>query len=151
VTDKDGRYVLRFGPGMAFVRNDRRSTGIQAATISAHKPGYFEKNLGRQGNLAMADEPPAGADIEGYAGVVLPGQPKELDFVLVQAVKASGVLIDENGKPLSEYRMSLTGAELPPSSSALASGGKTDQNGRFEFHDIPTGYRFQILIEPPKA
>jgi hypothetical protein len=33
----------------------------------------------------------------------------------------------------------------------VLASGKTDDNGRFSFTDIPGGYRYQILIEPPKA
>lgn len=82
-TDKEGRYVLRFGPGIHVLRNGRWTAGFQAATISAHKPGYAEQNPGRDGNLAMADEPPA-EELEGFRGVVLPGRPYALNFVLVK-------------------------------------------------------------------
>jgi beta-lactamase regulating signal transducer with metallopeptidase domain/biopolymer transport protein ExbD len=149
-TDKAGRYVLRFGPGMLIQRKGGWRAGFQAATISVHKPGYFERNLGRDGNLAMADEPPA-EEGKGYVGVVLPGRPYSLNFVLVgAAARMSATLVGQDGKPLAGYRVSLTGSDLPPSSSVLASG-KTDDNGRFSFTDIPSGYRYQILIEPPKA
>jgi Tol biopolymer transport system component len=151
LTGSDGRYVLRFGPGMALMRGGRSTVGLQAATISAHRQGYFEKDLGRHGNLAMSDERPEPDDFKGFADVVLPGQPKQLDFVMVSAVRAAGTLVDADGKPLGGYRMSLTGELLPPSSGVLKSG-TTDSAGRFEFRDIPDGpYKFQILVEPPKA
>jgi hypothetical protein len=152
-TDADGRYELRFGPGIFMPKENK--VQLQAATISVHRPGYFEKNLHRQGDR-LAAYTLEGVEFPVWGkkdkdAVFLPGEPKEINFVMLPAAKASGTLVDEDGKPLTGYRMSLTGDELPPSSSALASGGKTDENGRFEFRDIPTGYRFQILIEPPKA
>jgi biopolymer transport protein ExbD len=150
-TGRDGRYVLRFGPGIAISRNGRPAVGLQAATISASKPGYFEKDLGRHGNLAMTDDAELAKDAKDFAAVVLPNQPKELVFVMQSSARATGTLLDAQGKPLAGYRISLTGSELPPSSSALASGGKTDEKGRFEFRDIPRGYHFQILVEPPVA
>jgi hypothetical protein len=55
--------------------------GLKAATISIHKPGYIERNLGRDGNLPMSDEPPA-EQVNGYRRVVLPGKPFEINFVL---------------------------------------------------------------------
>jgi beta-lactamase regulating signal transducer with metallopeptidase domain/biopolymer transport protein ExbD len=150
-TADDGRYVLRFGPGMAVMRNGKWGVGFQVATISPRLTGYFEKELGRHGNLAMTDDPALENEPNGYSGVVVPGKPKELNFVMIQAVQASGTLVDANDKPLAGYRIHLTGPDLPPSSSVLASGGPTDDAGRFQFHDIPAGYRYQILVEPPRA
>jgi hypothetical protein len=58
------------------------------------KPGFVEKNLSRDGNLVMADEPPA-EEVKGYAGVVPPGQPYTLNFVLVGSpAKMSATLVE---------------------------------------------------------
>ncbi len=150
-TDTEGSYKLLFEG--AIPRFNKNPVTLQAATISVHKPGFFERNLHRQGDRLAAysldgvEFPEWGK--KNKDAVFLPGEPKEINFVMLPAAKASGTLVNKHGKALAGYRMSLTGADLPPSSSALASGGKTDENGRFEFRDIPTGYRYQILIEPP--
>src|SRR5687768_14841007 len=49
-TKPDGSFELPFGPG--FWSSD--GEGLQAATISAHKDGWFETNLYRQGDLIAA-------------------------------------------------------------------------------------------------
>jgi hypothetical protein len=60
ISDGQGRYLLRFGPGMLMKidKTGKCGAGVQAAIVSARKSGYAEKNLGRQGNLHMADEIP---------------------------------------------------------------------------------------------
>lgn len=56
VSGADGSYELRFGPGV----HTKNFEGVQAATISVHKPGYFETNLYRQGDLVAAHKKPEG-------------------------------------------------------------------------------------------
>ena len=55
-TRPDGTFELPFGPG--FWPTD--GEGLQAATISAHKDGWFETNLYRQGDLVAAFKLPKG-------------------------------------------------------------------------------------------
>ena len=50
---EDGRYELNFGPGILIA--SQKGATLQAATISAIKPGYFEENLNRQGGCLAAD------------------------------------------------------------------------------------------------
>jgi beta-lactamase regulating signal transducer with metallopeptidase domain/thiol-disulfide isomerase/thioredoxin len=60
VTDERGRYALRFGPGILLATADdenRLGVGRQAATIAPRLEGWYEVNLHRQGNLAMAEKP----------------------------------------------------------------------------------------------
>lgn len=79
----DGRYTLRFRGGIKSMGlNGRWHEGLQAAIVTAQKEGYSEKNLGRQGKLAMADEMPANP-VEWAKAVVVPGRPVEVDFVMV--------------------------------------------------------------------
>jgi len=147
-TGADGEYRFDFSPGL------RSTDGIelQVATISARKPGYFEKNLSRQGDLLMARRQPE--DEIGWGkktkdDVILPGQTRRLDFVMLPAARLAGTLIDQDNRPLAGYGVSLTGEELPPSSSVIASV-KTDDKGRFSIAEIPTMFAFQILVEPAK-
>ncbi|MHC4181271.1 MAG: carboxypeptidase-like regulatory domain-containing protein, partial [Planctomycetota bacterium] len=149
VTDKEGKYTLRFGPGMR-VRNDATGTrraGIQAATISASKEGHTEKNLYRQGDLLMGDKLPEEGD--HYYGdrdrVVVPGKPRRLDFVMVPALSLEGEVVDERGKPIADKQLWIQGEKMRPSSSVLA-GGKTDHQGRFRFEGVPPNYPWWFSI-----
>ncbi|MEZ6093867.1 MAG: M56 family metallopeptidase [Pirellulaceae bacterium] len=148
-TNEDGVYVLNFGPGIF----TEEKTALQAATISVRKDGFFEQNLGRQGDKLAAYQMPEGEI--GWGGkkpddIFLPGQPKQIDFVLDHATTFRGQVRSDNGQPAVGYRVSLTGDELPPSSSVLAQV-RTGESGEFEIANIPTGFAFQVLIERPKA
>ena len=147
-TDAEGRYEFQFGPGISIGNNDVQ---LQFATISVRKPGFFEKNLSRQGDLLMARKLPEKLTWERRTNdeIILPGQPRKVDFVLLPAARLAGTLIDESGKPLVGYGVSLTGKDLPPSASVIGST-KTDAKGHFELTEIPTAFKYQILIEPAK-
>ncbi len=131
VTDEAGRYTLYFKPG--FVGHE---VLLQAATISARKPSFYEANLYRQGNLAMTGKPPRPEDVAHYAGVVLPDQPYELNFVMHPAARIEGELVDERGKPLSGQTLWLNANERYPSTSVLATI-QTDETGRFTVETVP--------------
>ena len=77
--------------------------------------------------------------------VFLPGKPLELNFVMRPSGRVAGRLVDERIDPSPDYSVALNGAELPPSSSVVASV-KTDEQGRFAIEDIPTTYRFQFEV-----
>lgn len=144
-TDEKGRYVLGFHPSMR-----GGGQGMQAATIYAVKDGYFELNLCRQGDCVAAMEKP-----ESFPGennpwgaseerLFLPGEVKELNFQMAPAANLKGVLTDARG-PLAERKIYVTGADLPPSSNVWDST-KTDDEGRFQFADLPTAFGFEILV-----
>ena len=144
-TQADGTFELWFGPGF----HSTDSVKLQAATISPRKEGWFEANLHRQGDLLAAFQMPSGEIGWGdrtKEHIILPGHPKKLKFVMRPAAQISGTLTDDNGKPLSNKRIGVTGPRLPPSSSVFAET-KTDENGRFEFKNLPTGYKLQIYTE----
>jgi hypothetical protein len=154
-TNEQGAYDLRFGPGILMMNPDD-PVSIQAATISPHKPGYFEENLHRQGDLYMAYRPPQPEDWPGWLRpehsdqpfepdcFVLPGQPRSVDFVMVPAAQVRGRLLDGAGQPVTQTYVSLSGDELPPSSSAVASV-KTDEDGAFTLAEVPTkSYWFSV-------
>jgi protocatechuate 3,4-dioxygenase beta subunit len=140
-TDQLGRYVLRFGPGMVTKNEDTGQwrAGVQAASIFASKPGLAEKNLGRQGDLLMADSLPDKESEWDPKKIILPGKPYRLDFILVPAAAINGRFLDEQGQPLPGQRIDLTGDELPPSSSVAAST-ETDDKGCFQFPDVTPGF-----------
>jgi protocatechuate 3,4-dioxygenase beta subunit len=141
VTGPDGRYTLRPMPGMHYWDEQKEEwhAGVQAATIFAHKHGYYEADLCRQGGLLMADDPRDRGATRGptTAGVLVPKEPYRLDFVMVPAAAVKGRLVDQAGQPVVGTYVSLKGDELPPSSSALASV-KTDDEGRFTISSVPS-------------
>jgi len=68
---------------------------VRAAGLA---PGYFEKNLNRQGELLLFREEPL-PDSPWYARraqVVLPGQPRKLDFVMLPAAAVEEQAHDPN-------------------------------------------------------
>ncbi|UCD50292.1 MAG: carboxypeptidase regulatory-like domain-containing protein [Phycisphaerales bacterium] len=89
ITDTQGRYRLRFGPGMLFTDKKVHPLGVgfQNALITVRKPGFREANQCRHGRLAMAETVPDPARMKNstYAGVVLPNTAFHLDFVLLPA------------------------------------------------------------------
>jgi hypothetical protein len=148
-TDEAGRYRLVFEPGVYYERGlGNEAAGFQEALITVSKGGYFEKNLGRQGDLAMTDDPPATTRPEAgrYAGVVRAGTPYELNFVLAKGARVEGTLLDREGKPWAGQYVYLTGPDLPPNATVGASG-KTDGEGRFKFSVVPTGYAWSFMFK----
>lgn len=147
-TDAQGRYEFQFTPGISLANDDVQ---LQFATIAVRKPGFFEKNLSRQGDLLMARKLPEKLTWERRTNddIILPGQPRKLDFVLLPAARLAGTVIDESDKSLVGYSVSLTGKDLPPSASVIGST-KTDEKGHFELTEIPTTFKYQILVEPAK-
>ena len=141
ITGPDGRYTLRPMPGIHYWDEQKEEwhAGVQAATIFAHKHGYYEANLCRQGGLLMADDSRDRGATWGptTAGVLVPKEPYRLDFVMVPAAVVKRRLVDETGRPVPAKYVSLEGDELPPSSSALASV-KTDDDGRFTISSVPS-------------
>ena len=147
-SDKDGKFELNFGPGI-WTKNQE---GVQAATISVHKDGWFETNLYRQGDLLAAHKLPDGEIGWGKKtaeDVVLPGKPKTLKFILKPAASISGTLSDADGKPISGIRVGITGDELRPSTSIFAEV-KTDEKGGFKFSELPTTFKLKIYFETKK-
>jgi hypothetical protein len=149
VTDADGYYDLRFGPGL--LSSDAIS--VQVATISVQLAGYFEQNLHRQGDCWAALETPGPAvqwPGKTDENLFLPGRAKEINFVMLPSAKLTGIVTDPSGEPLDGMRISLVGDDLPPSSSVVTNT-RSDKGGRFELGDIPTGYDWQLLVEPANA
>ena len=150
-TDKDGRYVLRFSPGMYELGNKPGEVpvNLQAARISVHKPGFAEKNLYRQGHLTMANRalPSGYRNWEGAGGPVLPNQPVSVDFVLAPVATIEVELFDAEGKDITDWGTTLSGKELPPSCSILTRGTR-DASGRLLFEDVPTNFAwwFSMLV-----
>ena len=65
---------------------DRSGTPTQAATITAHKPRYFEENLNRQGDCVAAEALPSEVAIKSRGSrtdrLFLPDRPLELNFAM---------------------------------------------------------------------
>ncbi|HZZ42182.1 MAG TPA: hypothetical protein VFE58_04535 [Tepidisphaeraceae bacterium] len=140
-SDKDGKYRLAFAPGVMEERGlGHEVVGFQNALIVVVKGGYFEKNLGRQGDLAMSDDPNHMTD-KDYAGVVAIHKPYELNFVLCKGGEVSGKVVDPDGKVVKGLTLYLSGAEV-----TYLMAVKTDEEGMFKFRDVPTNYDWSFLI-----
>jgi len=134
-TAADGTYEVHFGPGVHFTDGGPQ---LQAASVFAAKPGYFERDLCRHGHLGMAYYRPK--DLEesgwGFKDVVYPGHPHRLDFVLLPAARLVVELVDSQGGPLAGFKLCASGEELYPSSSVL-NCQTTDESGAATFTDVP--------------
>jgi predicted DNA-binding antitoxin AbrB/MazE fold protein len=147
VTDARGRYLLRFGPGMMMwnEKTGKWGAGVQCASIFADKSGYAEKNLGRQGDLLMADEMPDDKSDWDRKKIILPDKPYHLDFTMAPAAVIQGRLVDEKGEPLAKTGVLLNGTALPPSSS-IAGSATTDAEGRFRFDRVTPGFAWWLEL-----
>lgn len=139
-TDHEGHYSVRFGPGTRTLDDETGEwiTPLQAATVSPSKPGWYERDLHRGGDLTMASKRPEADNAwsTGFYCVVLPDQPHRLDFVMRLAAKIVGQLQDDHGVPIEGESLSLGAAELWPSSSVLH-WTETDEHGNFTFDPVP--------------
>ena len=151
-TDREGRYRLHFEPSWrtTISKDTPLGVGVQAATIFASKPGYFETNLCRQGDLLMSD-----GDSESFgegakrwgkdvSSVVFPNRPRKLNFQLAPAAVIEGKLeVDGFYWDFSNDSLFITGEKLPPSSSVLTSL-KTDLSGNFRLEELPIGFDWRF-------
>jgi len=87
-SESSGNYTLRF-KGWALPGPDRHRGGSEVALIRARKARYVERNNSRHGELAIAS---AIEDARGFdpEKVILPGQPRRLDFVMLPTEKETG-------------------------------------------------------------
>ena len=139
-TDEEGAYRLEFGPAaqVSDEQTNVRNRGFQRATIHASKPGFYEKTLCREGHLAVAASE---AEVpqnwrKDFAGVVLPNQPRTLNFVMTPSASVQGMAINLKGKPVVNQKLWITGDKLYPSSRVLTSV-TTDEQGHFSIQDVP--------------
>lgn len=147
-SDAQGDYRMTFGPGRAWfdeagrvdVAKTIEGTGLQAAIIGASKTGYYEKDLGRQGDLRMARELPRPDQHPGIAAesIVLPNQPRRVDFVMLPAASISGRVVEANGKAASGRRFYILSDKLPPAATVLCEF-RPDETGRFKIVGVPCG------------
>jgi hypothetical protein len=131
----DGSYEVHFGPGVRFTEGGPQ---LQAASVHAHKAGYYEQNLCRGGNLGMAYYRPKDVEESGwnFKGIVFPNHPYRLDFVMLPAARVTIELVDSEAKPLADYELCLKGDQLYPSTSVLECE-TTDAHGVATFADVP--------------
>jgi hypothetical protein len=139
-TGKDGSYAVRF-TGTGFMYDADRKRWIQPhqqIIVWPSKPGIFERDLGRQGELVAGEEPPSRFQqwIKKPEEVLLRQQPRRIDFVLVPAAAIDGLLVDSRGNTLADQYLSLNGSTLPPLSHNLVSV-PTEPKGEFQIDAVP--------------
>ncbi len=138
ITDENGRYLIRVGPSIAVLKYgkpDEEGTILQFKGLRAWKDGYVEKDRSWPGSLAMADGMPEELGDVDRDSVMLPGQPRRLDFTLALSAGVEGILVDANGDPLANESIRLSRDELRSSGIANPTV-KTDSEGRFSFDRI---------------
>lgn len=171
-TDTNGYYKVQFTQGMMMFQN---SVSLQYANVTAHAKGFSEANLNQHGAGAMALRQPPAEELKNFGvdpkSLALPSKTRRVDFVMVPARRIEGQLVgngtfspaspkalrdsdaavdvspvEMNRRPLKGWRVWLTGPELPPASSVFASA-VTDEDGKFVFEDVPTGFEWQFQSE----
>jgi hypothetical protein len=172
-TGADGRYTVEFVTGVL-----SGDPNCQMASITAHKSGFFEENLNRQGQGGMANHEMEAAVLKEYGiapeALAIPGKPRTVDFVMRPAARIQGRLVgtgtfsklspEETRKnpktiagftkldrsPLHGWSVWLKGKEMPPGCSVICTA-KTDEKGNFVMDDVPTGFEWQFLSETNRA
>ena len=97
---------------------------IRRTMIVARFPGHFTRNLGRE--------------IRG-------GTTKTLDLQLLPTRKIRGRIF-RDGKPLRNARIKLVGVDIHPILHSFEQG-LSDDKGQFEIDNVPTGFRYQLLVK----
>jgi hypothetical protein len=140
-SDSHGSYTLRFP---AF------SKELFVVVAAPRQHGFFEKNLSRHGDLLplWTDHVPQMTWGHPPARWIIAGKPYPLDFVMLPAATVRGTLLDVRGGPMRLRRISVTGPVLPPASNVFASC-ETDDDGKFQFDNLPTGMicRFELSAD----
>ncbi len=153
-TDKDGRYTIRFTKSgyMYDKERERWLASRETVVVSPLEPGMAERGLYEQGEVIVAGEIPSWYARQGRdpKEILLPDQPRQIDFVMVPAVTLEGQLSDASGSPIVETHVSLEGERLPPQDHELG-GSRTDAEGRFEIDAVPTSipcwFTTRVVVE----
>ncbi len=145
-TNADGRYLLRFAQGIG----TSDPVALQAACISADKPGYFETNLNRQGSLAMALRQPEAKYLQRWNAkfAFLPHEPREVNFTLARAAAIRVRLVDARDEAIAGARVSLVGEQSPGGSAV--SPGTTSNGGRAAF-ETPLNFKWSFAATAEKT
>ena len=173
-TGEDGRYSVAFGRGALMPVAE---TNLQAANITAHRTGYFETNLNRQGARAGALKAVSADALKNYRlapeQLFLPDKPQQIDFVMAPAAQVKGTLLGTGSFPRlppQAYR-TAPGEEQPiagatvlergplskwrvwivgrelPPASSVLASTESDAEGNFEFDSVPLGFEWQFQVE----
>ncbi len=137
-TDRDGRYSLRFGPGIL-------GPDVQSAIVHASTPGRTDRDLGRQGFFTAALKPVQKSRHVDPATTFLPNQPRTVDFVLVPSAKIELTVENDQPVPIGPTWVTLVGDTMPPGCS-VAADGTTNDHGMLTLYEVPTGYAWRFEV-----
>jgi hypothetical protein len=141
-TDSNGRYHLNFALG-----GMQRGEGASLAIIAASKPGMAERNLNRQGEIAVAyKRSTEKSDWLEKLPLVLAKEPREINFTLAPAGTLSVRVHREDRDEVDGLSISLKGHAMPPGCSVIDSG-RTDKWGEITFAEVPLDQEWWIEIE----
>jgi len=140
---KDGSYSVRFtGSGYTYDSGAQRwRTSVQDVQIFPSMPGLCERDLGRHGNVTIAEQTPPRYALGNKRAeeFLLPAQVRRIDFVMVLALTLQGQLLDEAGNPLANAQVFLASDTLPRSAQPRSSV-PSDSQGRFQFDGLAVGF-----------
>jgi RNA polymerase sigma factor (sigma-70 family) len=140
-TDKDGKFRLVFTPGIT--TQGGKAGGV--AVVWAYKPGYYAWTYGWRSEYILTDQPLSEAEQRAsrYTNLT-PGETTRLEFRMAPAAALKAKLADGAGRPMADTPIWLTGENLRPAASVLASG-RTDADGVFVARDVPCS-RYRLVI-----
>jgi hypothetical protein len=140
-TDRDGRYSVRFGPGIL-------GPDFQAAIVHASTHGRTERDLGRHGGFTAAFQPVRKTRSVDPEKTFLPNQSRTVDFVLVPAANIELTIENDFPMPIGPTSVELVGDTMPPGCS-VAADGMTNEHGMLTLYEVPTGYAWRFQVRKP--
>lgn len=144
-TGPDGRYTMRLLRGVRGRASDR---SLLEVTVQASLAQSYEKNLSRQGLLALAgripfDVPPGSDEARR---IILPYKPYRLDFVMLPAAQVRGRVVNRQGDAVANELLYYSNKLM------LEGDPRTGSDGRFTIDNAPcTENRFWVkgIPSPP--
>ncbi len=144
-SDANGRFRLIFTSGVRFAGGTVGGWAI----VSVRKTGWYGWSYGWPCQYTLSDRPLDPRDVPARTTNLVPGKTSSLEFRMQPAAALTARLVDGAGKPLPNLSVWLTGKDLPPGSSVVASG-KTDAAGVFTAVDVPRS-TYRLVVEDRAA
>ena len=117
-TDERGRYTLRFRGNGGLPKEGKRPFHAEEMLIMAVKDGLAERNANRHDPLRYAWRTPTTTEKASLSlepgELVLPGQPRRMDFVMVPQVEVTVELLNAKGLPEQGATVFPVGDAMPP-------------------------------------
>ena len=132
LTDRNGRYVLRFNQRHASFNRDLKLEHLPV-NIKVSQWKYVESSFGQLGKRVTSDR-------RLDERTLVSNEPTRIDFQLERTVALSGFLKSSSGELLQHRKIELSTTEQSVGGSQVLRYRKvveTDAYGRFVFHELP--------------